>query len=295
MIESNLRPCENLAIQDWAIEDWAIEDSAILVGARPAATLPLRLESGAAATSNTPGLSSPQLNASHDNGTVSLEPNMQTTSIDHDARSESRQPLGGWAKRLLDLIVASTALILAGPILVLIPLLIKATTGGPVLFVHRRIGFNGKAFDCYKFRTMVPNAEEVLERHLSCNPQAAQEWAANQKLKCDPRILFLGNMLRKSSLDELPQLFNILRGDMSCVGPRPVIADELQRYGAASHEYLKTRPGLTGLWQINGRNMTEYSHRVLLDTQYVRTWSLRRDLSILVRTIPAIMKFDQTS
>ncbi|SJM32219.1 Undecaprenyl-phosphate galactose phosphotransferase [Mesorhizobium delmotii] len=285
MIESNLRPCEDLAIDDWTI----------LVGARPAATLPLRRESGAAATSNTPDLSSPQLNASHDNSTVSLEPDMQTASIEEDARGDRRQPLGGWAKRLLDLMVASTALILASPILVLIPLLIKATTGGPVLFVHRRIGFNGKAFDCYKFRTMVPNAEEVLERHLSCNPQAAQEWAANQKLKCDPRILFLGNMLRKSSLDELPQLFNILRGDMSCVGPRPVVADELQRYGAASHEYLKTRPGLTGLWQINGRNMTEYSHRVLLDMQYVRTWSLRRDLSILMRTIPAIMKFDQTS
>ncbi|UVC19137.1 sugar transferase [Mesorhizobium onobrychidis] len=220
---------------------------------------------------------------------------MQMASIEDDARRDRPQPLGGWAKRLLDLMVASTALILAGPILVLIPLLIKVTTGGPVLFVHRRIGFNGKVFDCYKFRTMVPNAEEVLERHLNSNPQAAQEWAANQKLKCDPRILFLGKMLRKSSLDELPQLFNILRGDMSCVGPRPVVADELQRYGAASHEYLKTRPGLTGLWQINGRNMTEYSHRVLLDTQYVRTWSLRRDLSILMRTIPAIMKFDQTS
>lgn len=284
VIESNLRHCDDLAIEDWAT----------LVGARPAATLLLRRESEAAA-SNTPDPSSPQLNASQDHGTVSLEPDMQTASIEDDAPGDWRQPLGGWAKRLLDLMVASTALILAGPILVLIPLLIKATTGGPVLFVHRRIGFNGKVFDCYKFRTMVPNAEEVLERHLSCNPQAAQEWAANQKLKCDPRIFFLGNMLRKSSLDELPQLFNILRGDMSCVGPRPVVADELQRYGAASHEYLKTRPGLTGLWQINGRNMTEYSHRVLLDTQYVRTWSLRRDLSILMRTIPAIMKFDQTS
>lgn len=285
VIESNLRQCEDLAVEGWAL----------LVGAEPPATSLLRRDSDAAARSITPDLSSPQLNASHDHGAVPFEPDMRTASIDDDVRTESRQPLGGWAKRLLDLMVASTALILAGPILVLIPLLIKATTGGPVLFVHRRIGFNGKVFDCYKFRTMVPNAEEVLQRHLSCNPQAAQEWAANQKLKCDPRILFFGRMLRKSSLDELPQLFNILRGDMSCVGPRPVVADELQRYGAASHEYLKTRPGLTGLWQINGRNTTEYSHRVLLDTQYVRTWSLRLDLSILMRTIPAMMKFDQTS
>lgn len=280
VIESNLRPCEDLAI---------------LVGARPATTLLLWRESGAAATSNTPELSSPQLNASQNHVTLPLEPDMQTASVQENVRGDRRQPLGGWAKRVLDLLVASTALILAGPVLVLIPLLIKATTGGPVLFVHRRIGFNGKVFDCYKFRTMVPNAEEVLERHLSCDPQAAQEWAANQKLKCDPRILFFGKMLRKSSMDELPQLFNVLRGDMSCVGPRPVVADELQRYGAASHEYLKTRPGLTGLWQINGRNMTKYSHRVLLDTQYVRTWSLGRDLSILMRTIPAMMKFDQTS
>ncbi|PDQ17193.1 exopolysaccharide biosynthesis protein [Mesorhizobium sanjuanii] len=271
------------------------EDLAILVGAKPAATLLLRRESGAAATSNTPELSSPQLNASQNHVTIPLEPDMQTASVQENVRGFRRQPLGGWVKRLLDLLVASTALILAGPALVLIPLLIKVTTGGPVLFVHRRIGFNGKAFDCYKFRTMVPNAEEVLERHLSRDPEAAQEWTANQKLKCDPRILFFGKMLRKSSLDELPQLFNILRGDMSCVGPRPIVADELQRYGAASHEYLKTRPGLTGLWQINGRNMTKYSHRVLLDTQYVRTWSLGRDLSILMRTIPAMMKFDQTS
>ncbi|TWI22600.1 sugar transferase [Mesorhizobium tianshanense] len=280
VIESHVRPYRDLGI---------------VVGARPAATLLLRQESGAAATSNTPGLTSPQLDASPDRGTTALEPDILTASVQEDVGGDHRQPLGGWAKRLLDLLVASTALILASPILVLIPLLIKATTGGPVLFVHRRIGFNGKVFDCYKFRTMVPNAEDVLQRHLSRDLQAAQEWAANQKLKCDPRILFFGKMLRKSSLDELPQLFNVLRGDMSCVGPRPVVADELQRYGAAAHEYLKTRPGLTGLWQISGRNMTEYSHRVLLDTQYVQTWSLLRDFSILMRTIPAMMKFDQTS
>ncbi|AZN98789.1 exopolysaccharide biosynthesis protein [Mesorhizobium sp. M9A.F.Ca.ET.002.03.1.2] len=280
VIESHVRPYSDLGI---------------VVGARPAATLLLRHESDAAATSNTPDLSSPQLDASPDRGTAALEPDIQMASVQENLWGDHQQPLGGWAKRLLDLLVASTALILASPILVLIPLLIKATTGGPVLFVHRRIGFNGKVFDCYKFRTMVPNAEEVLQRHLSCDLQAAQEWAANQKLKCDPRILFFGKMLRKSSLDELPQLFNVLRGDMSCVGPRPVVADELQRYGAAAHEYLKTRPGLTGLWQISGRNMTEYSHRVLLDTQYVQTWSLLRDFSILMRTIPAMMKFDQTS
>jgi exopolysaccharide production protein ExoY len=205
------------------------------------------------------------------------------------------RPLGGPGKRLVDVVVASTALILVSPVLLLIPLLIKLTTGGSVFFVHRRVGFNGRTFNCYKFRTMMPDAEEVLQRYLSTDPQAAQEWTANQKLKHDPRILFFGKMLRKSSLDELPQLFNILRGDMSCVGPRPVVADELRRYGSASSEYLKARPGLTGLWQINGRSTTEYSYRVLLDTQYVQTWSLARDVWIMLRTIPAMMRFDQSS
>ncbi|RJT29433.1 exopolysaccharide biosynthesis protein [Mesorhizobium waimense] len=267
----------------------------ILVGTGPVATWALLRQGGAAARSNTPNVSPPHLSASQDHTAIPFDQGMPAAGTQQNLPSERRQPLGGRAKRVLDLLVASTALVLISPLMLLIPLLIKATTGGPVLFVHRRIGFNGKAFDCYKFRTMVPNAEEVLQQHLSCDPQAAQEWTANQKLKFDPRVLFFGRMLRRSSLDELPQLFNILRGDMSCVGPRPVVADELQRYGAASHEYLKTRPGLTGLWQVNGRSMTEYSHRVSLDTQYVLTWSLGSDLWILVKTIPAMLKFDQTS
>ncbi|SDA38298.1 sugar transferase [Mesorhizobium qingshengii] len=267
----------------------------ILAGTRPAATWALWRRGGAAARSNMPNVSPPHLSASQDHNAIPFDQGMPAAGAQENLPSEGRQPLGGRAKRALDLLVASTALVLISPLMLLIPLLIKATTGGPVLFVHRRIGFNGKAFDCYKFRTMVPNAEEVLQRHLSRDVQAAQEWSANQKLKLDPRVLFFGKMLRKSSLDELPQLFNILRGDMSCVGPRPVVADELLRYGTATHEYLKTRPGLTGLWQINGRSMTEYSHRVSLDAQYVRTWSLGRDLLILVKTIPAMMKFEQTS
>jgi exopolysaccharide production protein ExoY len=222
---------------------------------------------------------------------------IQGTSAASAAKQQGTepQPLGGRGKRLVDVVVASAALVLVSPLLLLIPLLIKLTTGGSVFFVHRRVGFNGRGFNCYKFRTMMPHAEDMLQRHLSGDPQAAQEWTANQKLKHDPRILFFGNMLRKSSLDELPQLFNILRGDMSCVGPRPVVADELRRYGPASSEYLKARPGLTGLWQISGRSTTEYSHRVLLDTQYVQTWSLARDAWIMLRTIPAMIRFDQSS
>lgn len=134
------------------------------------------------------------------------------------------QPLGGRPKRGLDLAVASTALVLALPLMAVVALLIKVITGGPVLFVHRRIGFNGTPFDCYKFRTMAENADQVLEEYLACNPRAAEEWRETQKLKNDPRTTLLGQMLRMSSLDELPQLINIIRGEMSCVGPRPIVA-----------------------------------------------------------------------
>lgn len=205
------------------------------------------------------------------------------------------KPLGGWRKRALDLAVASTALVLALPLMAMVALLIKLATGGPVLFAHRRIGFNGRPFGCYKFRTMVENAEQVLEDYLACNPQAAEEWRETQKLKFDPRITFLGQMLRKSSLDELPQLVNVLRGEMSCVGPRPIVANELPRYGSAADEYLKTRPGITGLWQISGRSDVDYARRVALDAQYVRDWSIWSDFVILAWTAVAVMRFDQAS
>jgi len=205
------------------------------------------------------------------------------------------QPLGGWRKRALDLAVASIAMILALPMMAVVVLLIKLVTGGPVLFAHRRIGFNGRPFRCYKFRTMVENAEQVLEAYLACNPQAADEWRETQKLKFDPRITFLGQMLRKSSLDELPQLVNVLRGEMSCVGPRPIVANELVRYGSAADEYLKTRPGITGLWQISGRSGVDYARRVALDAEYVRNWSIWSDFIILAWTAVAVIRFDQAS
>ncbi|ACP22834.1 exopolysaccharide production protein ExoY (plasmid) [Sinorhizobium fredii NGR234] len=204
-------------------------------------------------------------------------------------------PLGKWPKRALDLTVASVALILAMPLMLIVALLVAVMIGRPILFVHRRIGFNGRPFDCYKFRTMVENADKVLEEYLARNPRAAEEWRATQKLKHDPRVTLLGKILRKSSLDELPQLMNVLRGEMSCVGPRPIVAEELCRYGSTAEEYLKTRPGLTGLWQISGRNDVDYSRRVALDAQYVRSWSILSDLAILARTAVAVMRFDQAS
>lgn len=204
-------------------------------------------------------------------------------------------PLGGWHKRALDIVVASTALVAALPVMLIVALLIKTSMGGAVIFAHRRIGFNGRSFECYKFRTMVEDAEGALEAYLKSDPTAAREWMASRKLKHDPRITFLGQMLRKSSLDELPQLFNILRGDMSCVGPRPIVEDELQRYGPFAPDYLRTRPGLTGPWQVNGRSKVDYSRRISLDAEYIRNWSIWTDLKILFRTIFVVMRFDQAS
>jgi exopolysaccharide production protein ExoY len=174
-------------------------------------------------------------------------------------------------------------------------LLIKIFTGGPVLFVHRRIGFNGEQFDCYKFRTMAPNSAQVLTQYLASHPEADREWRENQKLSRDPRVTFLGRMLRKSSIDELPQLFNVLIGDMSCVGPRPIVSEELQRFGTSAEEYLKTRPGMTGLWQVSGRDALDYTVRVSLDVRYVREWSFWTDVVILARTTVAVMRFEQAS
>jgi exopolysaccharide production protein ExoY len=228
--------------------------------------------------------------------TVSLHAAV-TPSVQVDPSLGERpiQPLGGWSKRLIDIAIALVALVLASPVMLVIAVLIRVTAGRPVIFAHTRVGFNGKPFICYKFRTMVTNSEQALRDYLANSAQAAKEWKETRKLRRDPRITILGQMLRKSSLDELPQLFNILRGDMSCVGPRPIVADELEHYGPYANDYLKARPGLTGLWQVTGRNDTDYSQRVLLDSRYVRTWSLLVDLAILARTTVAVVRFDQTS
>jgi exopolysaccharide production protein ExoY len=210
-------------------------------------------------------------------------------------RAGTQSPVGGRIKRLFDIAIATLALIALSPLMLAVALLIKLTMGGPVLFAHRRIGLNGKPFPCYKFRTMVNDAEERLSRYLAQDPHIAREWSEARKLEHDPRVTMLGRVLRKSSLDELPQLVNVLRGDMSCVGPRPVVAAELERYGASVTDYLSTRPGLTGLWQISGRNSVSYATRVALDSAYTRNWSVLLDLAIVVRTIPALLKFDETA
>jgi exopolysaccharide production protein ExoY len=206
-----------------------------------------------------------------------------------------RRPIGGLGKRMFDIAIAGTALIVMAPLMLTIALLILVTMGGPVIFRQQRVGFDKRPFGCFKFRSMVTDAQERLARHLAQDEEAARLWRETQKLKHDPRITWLGHLLRKSSLDELPQLFNILRGDMSCIGPRPVITPELTRYGPHADDYAKARPGLTGFWQVSGRSNTTYAHRINCDRFYVRRWSLTLDLLILLRTIPAVLRYKETS
>jgi len=204
-------------------------------------------------------------------------------------------PIGGLLKRIMDLAIAGAALVLAAPVMILVGLFIKITAGGPAIFSHSRVGFGGSSFNCYKFRSMVANSDEVLKAYLDANADARKEWEETHKIRNDPRVTLFGRLLRKSSLDELPQLINILRGDMSCVGPRPIVEDELRRYGEHQAEYLATRPGLTGLWQVSGRSSMDYDNRVALDSHYVRNWSIWLDIVILLRTIVAVMRVDRAS
>lgn len=197
------------------------------------------------------------------------------------------RPWARFTKRAFDLAVCSVGLVLVAPLMLLIAGLL-ALEGGPILFAHRRIGRGGRPFYCYKFRTMVPNAQELLADLLARDPVARAEWERDRKLRNDPRVTRLGYWLRRFSFDELPQLFNILRGDMSFVGPRPVVAAELERYGPARMYYEMVRPGLTGLWQISGRNDVDYERRVALDTWYVRNWTLWYDIVILFRTLVVV-------
>lgn len=193
-------------------------------------------------------------------------------------------------KIFFDFILTLIGTVIISPLLVCIAYRIKKEDPGPVIFAHKRIGKNGKPFSCYKFRTMVVNSEELLARYLAENPQAEEEWENNFKLKDDPRVTPIGKFLRESSLDELPQIFNVLKGEMSLVGPRPVVQEELDRYYLdATKEYCSVRPGITGLWQVSGRNDVSYSERVAMDVRYVREHSLWMDIVILYKTIGVVL------
>jgi exopolysaccharide production protein ExoY len=210
----------------------------------------------------------------------------------HGRRLSSRTgmgPVGGTAKRALDVVIATLALIALSPLFVFVAILLRLTDPGPIFYGHKRVGLGGKSFRCLKFRTMCTDAEDVLQRLLASDPAVAEEWNATRKLRHDPRISRVGRVLRAYSVDELPQLINVIRGDMSLVGPRPVVTSELTRYGNAAVHYLSARPGITGLWQVSGRSDTTYRARVSLDAHYVTGWSLAGDIAILLKTIPAVI------
>ncbi len=190
-------------------------------------------------------------------------------------------------KRVFDLVVASLLLVLLGP-LFLVLMACVAASGRPIFYGHMRVGRYGQPFKCLKFRTMVPNAEQQLSELLKRDPNAAAEWLRTRKLKNDPRITRIGRFLRRTSLDELPQLINVIKGEMSLVGPRPVTAEELEAYGVYREYYLQSRPGITGLWQVSGRNQLDFRRRVHLDAVYVQNWSLLGDIVILLMTIRVV-------
>ncbi len=192
-------------------------------------------------------------------------------------------------KRGVDLAAALVGGALLLPLAIAIAALVWLTSPGPVFFGHRRIGRNGREFLAWKFRTMVPHADEVLRLRLLGDPALRSEWEERRKLRHDPRVTWLGEILRRASLDELPQLWNVIRGEMSLVGPRPIVALEAEKYGSKYVLYRKVRPGLTGLWQVSGRNNTTYAQRVEFDEYYVRNWSVWLDLYILGRTAKAIL------
>jgi Undecaprenyl-phosphate galactose phosphotransferase WbaP len=194
-----------------------------------------------------------------------------------------------FCKRLFDIFLASSALLLLSPVLLVVCLAVKLGSAGPIFYAHHRIGRNRKSFMVWKFRSMRLNGNELLRAHLEQNPALQAEWDRDHKLRRDPRITAVGRLLRKSSLDELPQLWNVVCGDMSLVGPRPIVDAEIAKYGDCFEQYKRVSPGLTGLWQVSGRNNTTYAHRIRIDNYYVQNWSLSLDIYILLRTMKTIL------
>jgi undecaprenyl-phosphate galactose phosphotransferase len=198
-------------------------------------------------------------------------------------------PVDQWLKILFDYVVTVFLILLFSPLLLILYIVVFISTKGHPLFRQERIGHNGTPFIVYKFRSMHIDAEEKLSELLLSCPVSKKEWEKDFKLKNDPRITPIGNFLRKTSLDELPQLINILKGEMSLVGPRPIVENEIKRYGEYYEYYTAVKPGLTGLWQVSGRNDIEYEERVQLDVWYTRNWSIELDMQILLQTISVVL------
>lgn len=202
---------------------------------------------------------------------------------------EFRSPAVNGLKRAMDVVLAGAGLLLVSPLLLLLALIIKLSDGGPVVYGHPRSGRNGKIFTCLKLRSMRVDAAERLKDLLASDARARLQWEKYRKLDPDPRVTAVGRFIRKTSLDELPQLFNILRGDMSVIGPRPVTAEETEFYGENAVYYKAVRPGVLGLWQVHGRNKLSYPERIAYDVKYVREWTIWMDVMIILRAIPVVL------
>lgn len=215
--------------------------------------------------------------------------NIETTSLRNqsDVKTKISKKVYIKIKRVIDVILASVALILLSPLFAIIAIAIKIDSKGPVFFAHKRIGKNGKIIKLYKFRSMVINAEELIK---SFTPEQMREYKENYKLTNDPRITKVGKFLRKTSLDELPQLINIINGDLSIIGPRPVVADELEKYGVNKDKFLSVTPGLTGYWAANGRSNTTYEQRMEMELYYIDNLSLKMDIKVFFKTILSVLK-----
>ena len=215
--------------------------------------------------------------------------NMETTSFrtQSDVKTKISKKVYIKVKRVIDVILASIALILLSPLFAIIAIAIKIDSKGPVFFAHKRIGKNGKIIKLYKFRSMVINAEELIK---SFTPEQMREYKENYKLTNDPRITKVGKFLRKTSLDELPQLINIINGDLSIIGPRPVVIDELEKYGMNKDKFLSVTPGLTGYWAANGRSNTTYEQRMEMELYYIDNLSLKMDIKVFFKTILSVVK-----
>jgi undecaprenyl-phosphate galactose phosphotransferase len=214
-------------------------------------------------------------------------PTSRRTARTRAVDSIGERPLASATKRVVDIAGALLLAILFSPLMIAASILLAR--GGSVVYRHKRIGAGGRVFECLKFRTMVPDAERVLHDLLANDPGLMAEWLHSHKLRHDPRVTPVGRFLRKTSLDELPQLWNVLRGEMSLVGPRPIVREELLRYGRNAAFYLSVRPGITGLWQTTGRNDTDYRRRVVMDVYYVRNQTIWLDACILLRTIAVVL------
>lgn len=222
--------------------------------------------------------------------------NYASPMVDDRRRAPAPAPAEPFGERLqqiairtADIVIAVVALIVLAPLLALVALIVYLSDRGPVIFAHQRLGRDGRSFGCLKFRSMVTDAQERLRHLLETDAEARAEWARDHKLRNDPRITPIGRFIRKTSIDELPQLWNVIRGEMSIVDPRPIVEAERARYGRYFRHYAAVRPGLIGLWQVSGRNDVSYRRRVACDVLYARRYSLRTNTAIMVKTVPAVL------